>query len=81
MEKDEQIRKQMAKNAEMRNKTRLSQNVIRVRSDVTICSKNEFISNERSFSEKIEVWAFNDPEIAHLAKIELRKIMDLKFNE
>ncbi|MCE5226974.1 MAG: hypothetical protein LLG05_14105 [Porphyromonadaceae bacterium] len=81
MENDERIRKQIDKNIEMRNKTRFSQNAIHIRSDVTICSKAEFISNEESFNEKIEVWAFNDPEIAHLAKIELRKIMDLKFNE
>ena len=80
-ENDERIKKSIERNRELKAISKFNPQNIYKGNNVTVFTKEEFEENKDKLKEKGEFWYFKDAEEAHKAKMELRKIMNFKFNQ
>ncbi|NOR74696.1 MAG: helix-turn-helix domain-containing protein [Draconibacterium sp.] len=63
-----------------RKSIKLTRHVIK-KYNITVCNKKEFLETPNDLKRDIKIWAFRSKDDEQKAKIELRKLLNFKFNE
>lgn len=79
-ENDDRIKREIEADRESSRKLKFSTYTLRNK-DITVCTKQEILDNIDSIPNDYEIWLFRDLDKAHKAKIELRRILNLKINQ